>query len=98
MMTFLEASFSGYKFKRADRKKYLTFDENGNLSREDGEFAVFNIDWLRAGDWEVLEPQVIVTKSEFMDTYAKACDKVHGGVNFVSVLEVVSEMAKTLNL
>jgi hypothetical protein len=97
-MTFLEASLSGYKFKRANHKKYLIFDERGGLSWEDGEIAALNIDWLRANDWEVLEPQVTITKSEFMDAYAKACDKVHSGANFVSVLEVVSEMAKTLKL
>ncbi len=97
-MTFVEAALSGYKFKRADQKKYLHFDKYGELSWDDGKSAVLHAEWLKANDWEVLEPRVAVTKSEFMDAYAKACDKVHNGANFVSVIEVVSEMAKTLKL
>lgn len=97
-MTFLEAALSGYKFKRADHKKYLYFDRHGDLSWDDGKSAVVHEDWLKTKDWEILEPRITVTKSEFMDAYAKACDKVHGGANFVSVLEIVSEMAKTLKL
>jgi hypothetical protein len=97
-MTFVEAALSGYKFKRADHKKYLTFDQRGQLVWEDGESATVDVGWLRASDWETLEHQITITKSEFMDAYAKACDKVHSGANFVSVLEVVSEMAKTLKL
>ena len=97
-MTFVEAALSGYKFKRADQKKYLVFDKYGDLAWDDGESAALSIEWLKANDWEVLEPQVAITKSEFMDAYAKACDKIHRGANFVSVLDVVSEMAKTLKL
>lgn len=97
-MTFVEAALSGYKFKRLDHKKYLTFDQHGCLSWEDGESATLNIEWFKVSDWEILELQVTITKSEFMDAYAKACDKIHSGANFVSVLEVVHEMAKTLKL
>jgi hypothetical protein len=97
-MNFVEAALSGYKFKRANHKKYLIFSQRGELIWEDGEIVALSTEWLEASDWELLEPQITITKSEFMDAYAKACDKIHRGANFVSVLDVVYEMAKTLKL
>lgn len=97
-MTFVEAALSGYKFKRADQKKYLHFDKYGGLSWEDGHSANLHVEWLKANDWEILEPRITITKSQFMDAYKQACDSVHGGANFVRVLEVVLNMADTLKL
>jgi hypothetical protein len=99
-MNFIQASLSGQRFKRPDWKFCLFYDQNGKLRWEHGDPADldFSLDWLQYQDWILVERTSPINKSRFMAAYKEACDEIHGGANFVSVLEVVEKMADKLNL
>lgn len=99
-MNFIEASLSGQRFKRPDWNFCLFYNQNGKLYWEHGDQADldFCLDWLKHQDWILVERTPRISKSQFMAAYKEACDEIHGGANFVSVIEIVEKMADKLNL
>lgn len=70
-MNLIEAVKSGRPFRRSGRSEKWIVRDDDLLTWDNGErFVGSQVSWLLADDWEIQEPEVRVTRTQFWEAWA----------------------------